>query len=118
MATDNVLTLTSVEDTARALIEICMQRVRGVIHLVAPTPIVRSQLADLIIAGSRFGAAMTYTPVKYADLSFDEYRPRQAWLKVTGVSGPFCRDFEAPQFVISRKLGVLDANRECNPLYQ
>lgn len=108
MATDNVLTLTNVDDTSRALIELCVKQVHGIIHLVAPTPIARSQLADLVIASSKFGATMSYTAVKYADLSFEEYRPRQAWLKVTDLSKPFCQAFETSQFTVSHKVDVLD----------
>lgn len=114
MATDNILTLTNVHDTSRALIEICVRQVQGVIHLVSTTPIVRSRLADFVIASSKFGAAMSYAAVKYADRSFQEYRPRQAWLRVTDVSIPYCGDFDTPQSIVTRKVGILDAIHEDN----
>ncbi len=107
IATDNVLTLTDVSDTARALVELMLGRCTGIWHL-AGGPIRRSELADTIAAVSRFGASMRYSEVKYSSLTFAEPRPARAWLNSTQSLQRLGLAFRASRDIIEDKVRLLD----------
>ena len=103
MSEDNLFTVTDVGDVAAGLLKICEDRTVGIIHLAANPPVARTELADLIIASSRFGGQMKYETFPGAPHSGQ----RWAWLKNNRPVGMGLK-FSNPHSVIKRKVAFLD----------
>jgi dTDP-4-dehydrorhamnose reductase len=98
MAPDNFFTLTDVFDVARGLLQVSQRHFTGLVHLAAGPKKSRTELADLIIAESKFGSQMAYEETS---------RPQQFWLssdfRALGMR------FTAPIDVVRRKVAQLDS---------
>ena len=114
MGTDNVITLTDVRDTAAGILNIAIKSISGTVHLVAAPPITRTELADRIIATSRYGNEMTYQAVKFSDLNFSEKRSCCAWLKTDVTSSQIGLSFRPPLETIKTKVAYLDTINSLN----
>ena len=106
MAYDNLFTITAVEDVAAGLLRVAEQRVCGIVHLAANPPVSRTQLADWIVAHSRFGPRMSYKPVPVSALP--TVRAPQAWLR-SDRAAELGLTFAEPRSVVERKVALLDA---------
>jgi dTDP-4-dehydrorhamnose reductase len=108
MAQDNLFTVVDVDDVAAGLLKICENHTVGTLHLTSNPPIARTELADLIMANSRFGGAMKYETFPGAPASGQ----RWAWMKNKyAVDMGF--KFSDPHAVIRRKIALLDERQEC-----
>jgi dTDP-4-dehydrorhamnose reductase len=107
MATDNILTLTDVADTARGIYALMLHGLTGVWHL-AGGPIRRSDLADAITAASQFGTLMRYAKVKFSSLSFVEPRAAQAWQNSSESLRQLGLSFRDSRDIIKEKVHLLD----------
>lgn len=109
MAQDNLFTITDVEDVAAGLLKVCEDHVVGTLHLTSNPPTARTELADLIIASSRFGGEMKYETFPGAPANGQ----RWAWMKNDRAVGMGFK-FADPHSVIRRKVALLDERRECH----
>lgn len=112
MAVDNVVSISDVDDTARALLALAgsASLTHRIYHLVGPSGIARSDLAATIKASSRFGAEMHYEIVPFASISYTEPRPTRAFLTSERPAELGVR-FMSPVDVIRRKVALLDGWR-------
>ena len=108
MARDNFFTLTDVCDTVTGLLALAKSSHTGVVHVASNPPIGRVELADRIIATSRFGANMDYEAVTFSSLEFLEPRPRCAWLRNVEARGLMEMEFGEPSATVTRKVALLD----------
>ena len=105
MAYDNLFTVTAVEDVAAGLLRVAERRACGVVHLAANPPVSRTQLADWIVAHSRFGPRMSYKPVPVSALP--TVRAPQAWLR-SDRAAELGLTFAEPHDVVESKVAILD----------
>ena len=113
IATDNYFTLTDVEDTCRAILDLCVADKTGIYHVAANPPISRGDLAQAITGASRHGADMKFEPIEFAALSFVEPRPRNAWLRNDKLVGELAFEFASCESTIAKRVGEIDATRQC-----
>lgn len=110
LATDNIISITDVEDTASALCTIAqLSEPPRVCHVTSHPGIARSKIGDLIIANSSRASAMNVSPIRFASLPTARQRPRLAWLKNDLAVRLGC-SFAAPEIVIVHKIALLDAH--------
>lgn len=107
MASDNIFTITAVDDVVTGLGRIIRERYCGIVHLAANPPVTRVELADLIIRSSRFGSRMSYREVQFSSLKFREQRAARAWLR-NEKARAMGLVFEAPLSTVARKVAKLD----------
>lgn len=113
MAGDNLISISDVEDTARGLLALARSGPlqHNIYHLVSSPGVGRADLAATIKATSRYGAAMAYQVIKFAELPYTEPRPVRSFLASErqaelGVS------FAPPDPVIRKKVALLDTWRD------
>ena len=112
MAADNVFNVSDVEDTARGLLAMATVRPPSpVYHLVSGDGVGRADLAAAIRRDSRYGAAMAYDVVSFAEITYSEPRPTRAFLRAERL-GELGVMFADPWSVIARKVRLLDAWRD------
>ncbi|EME70539.1 NAD-dependent epimerase/dehydratase [Paramagnetospirillum caucaseum] len=108
MASDNLLSVTAVGDTARLLLELADHPVTGILHGVANPPVTRAELAGWIAEDSVFGGQMMYEVARFADIPFAEKRPRKSWLRNSRIRSLLGMDFTAPRDAVRDKVKILD----------
>lgn len=112
MATDNTFSIADVRDTARALLLAGEQPSIRCLHAASPTVWRRSELADLIIANSRHGHSMRYTPCVFAQIPYSEPRARLNDLDASQASKQWGLRFRDAREIVLEKVRLLDAHME------
>ena len=108
IAQDNLLTLTPLEDVAANIFKLIELDARGLWHIVYNPPIWRIELADWIIAASRYGADMQYATCKLNDIPYPEVRPPKSWLDGSAASKRFDLQFSDLREAVGAKVRLLE----------
>lgn len=108
MASDNLFTLTNVDDVAAGLVKIAERRYGGIWHLAANPPLSRSHLADLVLVQSRHSAKMRYERVLAADFP----NRGTGWLRSERSLQKLGLKFIDPSVTIARKVALLDGQEK------
>jgi len=113
MATDNIINITDVHDTAAAMLKVARQRMSGILHCANPEAVRRTDLADLIRARSRRGSEMAYKTVSFDEFKFSAARPARAWLR-SERSKELNLSFKPLKEVVFSKVDLIDQSTlEC-----
>lgn len=107
IATDNFLTITDAKDTAKGVSTIAVTKFSGIAHLVN-APISRKQLADIIIATSKFGSQMKYNEVSFKELGLPEDPPARSYLAADSTTEKLGLGYKEAEEVIQEKVALLD----------
>ena len=109
MAEDNVFTLTDVRDTAAALLQLADRHDNDLWHIASAPPVSRTDLADWVIAASRFGSRMGYERVRFAEIPYPEPRPERSWIVNHKAVQNLHLTFAEPWRTVARKVGLIDS---------
>lgn len=82
MATDNVFTIASAEETSRVIIASLISDFKGLVHIASPEPISRFDICSIII-NSYSAGGLACEPCLFRDIQFEEPRSRLNILDVT-----------------------------------
>lgn len=107
MASDNLITISAADETADGLVRLASGSKHNLYHLVG-SPIIRSDLADMIIETSIFGEQMAYSPILFNELSYQEGRPLRPWMLNQRATAELGLTFSSPMEIVERKVKLLD----------
>jgi dTDP-4-dehydrorhamnose reductase len=116
MAYDNLFTVTDVNDVAVGLLRLIEHKSFKFIHLAANPPVIRTQLANWIIAFSRFGKRMSYDAVPLSSISIKRSGGGRAWLRNALAVRELDLTFAPPEVTVRRKVSLLDRALENEPI--
>ena len=110
MATDNVFTISSANETAENLLKIIYKNITGIIHIASPSPITRYEIADLIKRNINI-QKLDFSPCKFRDLEFGEPRSRINVLDTAlSVKNANC-EYSDPRSIILKKIIKLNCEK-------
>lgn len=108
MAVDNVFSIIDARDTAEGLLRLFNHPHIGTCHLASDPPVVRSELADKIMAFSKHKERMAYAPTVFSQIPYSEKRGRLNHLDSSLAVGQLKMTFRPPEEIIREKVGLLD----------
>ncbi|MBL4827711.1 MAG: sugar nucleotide-binding protein [Spongiibacteraceae bacterium] len=112
MASDNVFSITDLNDISEAILSLCEPSQHRLYHAVAEPPVSRTRLADWIIQDSHYGADMHYNPCEFSHIPYNEPRGKITWMK----NKRFCQEFnflfKTPRKTVYDAVKRLDQWRE------
>jgi dTDP-4-dehydrorhamnose reductase len=110
MATDNIFSLIDVKDTCDGLLRIFEAPEVTVCHLGSMPPVVRTQLASLVMKFSKQKEWMSFEPVSFSDIPYSEKRSRDTHLDNSFAVSKLGMSFRPPEDIIRQKVELLDRN--------
>lgn len=110
MANDNTFSIADTHDTAAGLLWLAGQPQLSAFHLASSPYLVRTQLAEIIIASSAYGSQMTYKSVPFAEIPYSEPRARLNHLN-NHLAIQFGLSFRNPYQIAQDKVRLLDSAR-------
>ena len=108
MANDNVFSIIDASDTATGLARLIGADDVSEIHFAADSPLIRTELAELVKAHSVRGPEMNYTHCKFSDIQYTEPRGRLNDLDNSFAMTRLGLSFRAVRDVVRQKVGILD----------
>lgn len=109
MAHDNTFSIADSRDTAAGLLALASHPAVKRLHLASSQTLIRTELADLIIATSRRAAEMAYTPTTFASIPYTEPRARLNHLDCSWATTQLGLRFRPAVDIIRDKVRLLDA---------
>jgi hypothetical protein len=108
MASDNVFSIIDASDTANGLARLIGADDVRVIHFAADSPLVRTELAELVKAYSVRGGEMNYSHCKFSDIQYTEPRGRLNHLDNRVAKMRLQLNFRSMKDIVRQKVEILD----------
>ena len=107
MATDNIFTIASAQETAEIIVRSMLTDYRGIVHIASPKPVSRYEIAEIIIK-SYSGRGLSCQPCFFKDLVFKEPRSRLNILDVTNSIQNLKAVYSDPESILLRRIAELN----------
>lgn len=107
MATDNIFTIASAQETADVIISAVTTNYRGIVHIASPKPISRYEIAEKIIKNYS-GGGLSCQPCLFKDLVFKEPRSRFNVLDVSNSIQNLKAIYTDPESILLRRIAELN----------
>lgn len=107
MATDNIFTIASAQETADVIIRAMTTDYRGIVHIASPKPISRYEIAEKIIKNYS-GGGLSCQPCLFKDLVFKEPRSRFNVLDVSNSVQNLKAVYTDPESILLRRIAELN----------
>lgn len=109
MASDNLINVTAVDDTASGILAAVGRRVGGILHCANPRPVSRLELARLVQRVSRRGAEMSFETIADTDRRQSIRRSARAWLKLGPASLRLGVAYRPLEDVVAEKVALIES---------
>jgi dTDP-4-dehydrorhamnose reductase len=108
MAKNNCFSIIDVKDTARGLLLIGKNTTITTCHLASTPPILRADLANIIISTSKYKNFMSYEIVSFSEIPYSEARGRCNHLDNSLATSTLGMSFKSSAQIIQEKIAFLD----------
>lgn len=112
MAKDNIFSIVDVRDTSEGLLRILDRPDITVCHLVSAPPVVRTELASMVMNFSKYRERMSYETVLFSDIRYSEKANRNNQMDNSFAVSSLGMHFRPPEKIIRQKVELLDRHIE------
>jgi len=112
MAKDNIFSVIDDKDTCEGLLRLSDRTEVAICHLASVPPIVRTELASMVMKFSKYKERMSFEAVSFADIPYTEKRSRDTHLDNSFAISSLGMDFRPPEDIIRQKVEMLDRHME------
>ncbi len=108
MAKDNIFSIIDVRDTARGLLKLGKKPSLKICHFASTQPVVRTELAELIMKFSKYKDLMAYQVGSFSDMPYSEPRGRRNHLDNSFAKSALKMNFNPVKEIVKQKVELLD----------
>jgi dTDP-4-dehydrorhamnose reductase len=107
MAHDNIFSIIDVKDTCEGLLRLSQAPEVGICHLASVPPIVRTELASMVMKFSKYKNLMSYETVPFSEIPYSQKRSRDTHLD-NSLAMSLGMKFRPPEDIVREKVELLD----------
>lgn len=110
IARDNIFSLIDDRDICEGLLRIFDRPEVAICHLASTPPVVRTDLASMVMKFSKYKDRMSFETALFADIPYSEKRSRDTHLDNSFAVSTLGMNFRSPEDIIRQKVELLDQN--------